>query len=96
MAKRKKKINGGKPQGAPTNFVHLHGLELNKASTHRDRRKEFKRGKEKHKTDLKSRSSFLYRDIIIFISELSHYLALTLQGEITCPTQTIRAAKKNI
>jgi hypothetical protein len=57
MAKRRK-CQGAKPNCAPVNFVHLHGLEINKSATHRDRRKEAKRGKEKHKTDLKNRSFF--------------------------------------
>ena len=46
MAKKR----GKRPETAPRNFVHLHGLAFNKGEFHTDKRKEAKMGKRKHKT----------------------------------------------
>ncbi|MEC9319735.1 MAG: hypothetical protein VYD08_07625 [Pseudomonadota bacterium] len=46
MAKKR----GQRPDGAPRNFVHLHGIAFNKGEFHTDKRKEAKMGKRKHKT----------------------------------------------
>lgn len=49
MGKRKK--SGKKPANAPLNFVHVHGLAINKGGQHTDAKREAKRGKRKHKAD---------------------------------------------
>tara|TARA_B100000949_G_C14273051_1_gene448269 strand:+ start:1216 stop:1500 length:285 start_codon:yes stop_codon:yes gene_type:complete len=41
---------GKRPDNAPRNFVHLHGIAFNHAATHADKRKDAKMGKRKHKT----------------------------------------------
>ena len=48
MAKRKKW--GKRPDNAPINFVHRHDIGINTARTHRDRKKDAKRGAQKHQT----------------------------------------------
>lgn len=45
MAKKR----GKRPEAAPRNFVHLHGLAFNKGEFHADKRKDAKMGKRKHK-----------------------------------------------
>lgn len=57
MGKRKK--SGKKPANAPLNFVHVHGLAINKGGQHTDAKREAKRGKRKHKADW-ARTNGLY------------------------------------
>ncbi len=84
MGKRKK--SGKKPASAPLNFVHVHGLAINKGGQHPDAKREAKRGKRKHKADW-ARTNGLYfcffrRQLTCMLSVMFRTLLITLDRPI--------------